>query len=457
MSLSFNMTALEKRSTVALATIFSFRMLGLFMILPIFAIYADGFEGVTPTKIGIAIGAYGLTQALFQIPFGMLSDRFGRKPIIAIGLTIFGIGSIVAANATTIDGVILGRALQGAGAIASAVMALLADLTREEHRTKAMATIGASIGFSFLIAMVLGPLLSAWIGLDGIFYLTAVLAMVGILILLFVVPHPRDSHFHQDAEVEPAQLREVIKDGQLLRLDLGIFTLHLVLTANFVVIPFSLHEFGLSVTSLTLFYLPVMVLAMASMVPFIIIAEKHHKIKQVFVGAVAVLMLSEFLLAFTSHNVWLMAVWVCLFFSAFMVLEASLPSLMTKFAPANRKGTAMGIYSTSQFVGAFFGGVIGGSVYAHSGNEAVFIVGGAVLLVWLAFAATMKHPRYFTMTLIKVKVDSEQQATALETTIAGIEGVKEVAINFVEQVAYLKVEQKTLDIKALEMYAVSED
>jgi predicted MFS family arabinose efflux permease len=451
------MTPFEKRAASALAAIFSFRMLGLFMILPVFALYADGFEGVTHTKIGIAIGAYGLTQALLQIPYGMMSDRWGRKPVIVVGLLIFGLGSVIAAYATTIEGVIFGRALQGAGAIASVIMALLADLTREEHRTKAMATIGISIGFSFLIAMVLGPIMGSWVGIKGIFLLTAILAVVGIIILLFVVPNPRDSHFHQDAETRPTLLREVIKDGQLLRLDLGIFTLHLVLTANFVVIPFMLRDTGLDVSSQWIFYLPVMVLAMGCMVPFIIIAEKYHKMKTVFSGAIAALVIAELLMTLAEGNVWMIAVIVWLFFTAFNLLEASLPSLVSKFSPATRKGTAMGIYSSSQFIGTFLGGIIGGSVYSVGGDSGVFLVCAALLVIWLIFAATMQHPRYFTTMLLKLGTLGTEHVANTEQAIAAIKGVKEVAINREEMVAYLKVEQKELDIESLEQYAVKED
>ncbi|MCK5872375.1 MAG: MFS transporter, partial [Methylococcales bacterium] len=279
------MTPLERRATFSLASIYALRMLGLFMILPILSLFAENIEGATPLLIGLSISIYGLSQALLQIPFGLLSDRFGRKKIIIIGLILFAAGSLVAAVSTTIYGILLGRALQGCGAIAAAIMALVADLTQEVHRTKAMATIGASIGISFGVAITLGPILAGYIGIQGIFYLTAVLALLAILVVLFIVPSPQKSIVHRDAQLVPTQITHVLKNTDLLRLNYGIFILHLILTASFVILPLLIREAGLAAENHWQVYLPILITSMAVIVPFIILAEKKRKMKAVFIGA----------------------------------------------------------------------------------------------------------------------------------------------------------------------------
>ncbi|MEN8168639.1 MAG: MFS transporter [Pseudomonadota bacterium] len=450
------MTTLERRAALSLASIFALRMLGLFMILPVFALYAEHLDGVTPLLVGLAIGVYGLTQALLQIPFGMASDRVGRKPVIAVGLLIFAIGSVVAAMADTIHGVILGRALQGAGAVAAAVMALVADLTREDHRSKAMAVIGMTIGFSFLAAMVAGPLLNQWIGVPGIFWLTAVLAVGGVAVLFTAVPTPKKSTFHRDAEPVPAQFSEVLHDKELLRLDLGIFVLHLILTSSFVVVPLALRDAGFAGADHWQLYLPVMVLAMGLAVPFIIIAEVKRRMKEVFVGAVAALLLAQLLLAWDHGGVIIIGVLMLLFFSAFNLLEATLPSLVSKVAHADGKGTAMGIYASSQFIGAFIGGVSGGWAYGIWGSSAVFLLNAGMLLLWLLVAATMRPPRYLVSELIRVGEQSTDSAAALEQELMRIPGVAEVSVCTEDGVAYMKVDKKRVDMDVLQRYMVSE-
>ena len=282
-----NMTRDELRAIQALAAIMWLRMLGLFMILPVFALYAEQLENVTPLLIGIAIGIYGLTQALLQIPLGMLSDRWGRKPVITLGLCIFAMGSLVAAASNSIVLIIIGRALQGCGAIAAAVLAFAADLTREEHRTKAMAVMGVSIGMAFVVALGLGPVLHYWIGVPGIFALTAVLAGIAIVILYFALPNTTKCRFHRDAEPVPKQFKRVLHNGQLLRLNAGVFILHCLLTVLFIELPLVLKDV-LTVEYHWTLYLPVLAISVALMVPFIIIAEKYRHIKSVFIGAVVV-------------------------------------------------------------------------------------------------------------------------------------------------------------------------
>jgi MFS family permease len=386
----FNAT--ERRATYGLAGIYGSRMLGLFLILPVFALYAEELASATPVLIGMAIGIYGLTQALLQIPFGLLSDRIGRKPVIVGGLLLFTLGSIIAATADDIWMIILGRAIQGSGAIAAAVMALLADLTRDSQRTKSMALVGVTIGMSFTIALIAGPVFNAWIGVPGLFWITAALAISGILILLLVVPTPRHSRVHQEAEPVPGLFGKVLRDPQLLRLDAGIFTLHLVLTALFLALPLTLRDAGLPIEKHSWLYLPVMILSMGMMVPFIIMAEKKGKMKQVFTGAISILGIALLGFYILSGSIWGLGLMLLLFFISFNLLEATLPSLVSRLAPGAIRGTAMGVYSTSQFSGAFIGGLLGGWVHAHFGETSVFLLGAGFILLWLLLTAGMKVP-----------------------------------------------------------------
>ena len=382
----------ERRATLGLATIYGSRMLGLFLILPVFALYAEHLPSATPVLTGVAIGIYGLTQAALQIPFGLVSDRIGRKPVIVAGLILFAIGSVVAATADDIWMIIAGRAIQGAGAIAAAVMALLADLTREEYRTRAMATVGVTIGFSFTVALIAGPLFNAWIGVPGLFWLTAILALAAIAILLGVIPTPDKSSVHEEAEPVPGMFGRVLRNPQLLRLDLGIFCLHLVLTALFLAVPLELVDAGLPVAEHAWLYLPVMVLGMGLMVPFVIKAEKGGKTKEVFLGAIGLLGLAQLGIYTMEGSIWGLAAALLAFFTAFNLLEATLPSLVSKLAPGQIRGTAMGVYSTSQFSGAFFGGLSGGWVHQHYGTSAVFVTSALITLIWLLAAQGMEVP-----------------------------------------------------------------
>jgi MFS family permease len=435
---------------LSLAALYVLRMLGLFLILPVLALYAEHLAGATPLLIGLAIGSYGLTQAVLQIPFGMLSDRFGRKRIIVIGLLLFALGSAVAALAESIHGVIVGRALQGAGAIAGAVLALAADLTREESRTKVMAVIGASIGFSFALALVLGPILNAWIGVPGIFWLIAGLALGGIAFTLFVVPQPARSRLHRDTEAVPALFSRVVRDPQLLRLDAGIFILHMLLTASFVALPLVLRDqAGLPAAQHWQLYLPALVLGAALMVPGIILAERKQRMKPVFLGAILVLALSQLGLLLGLADLFAMAVLLVVFFAAFNILEASLPSLIARFAPPDAKGTALGIYSTSQFLGAFAGGAGGGWLHGAFGLSSVFVFTSLSALLWLAIAATMRNPQRLSSYLLNIGVVSETEAQRLARRLRQVPGVAEAVVIAADGVAYLKVDRQRLDESAL--------
>ena len=445
----------EVRSAVSMAGIYALRMLGLFMILPVFALYAGDLEGATPALAGLAIGIYGMTQALLQIPFGLVSDHIGRKPVIVFGLLVFAAGSVVAATADTMFMVIVGRALQGAGAIAAAVMALTADLIREEHRVKAMAIIGMSIGVAFALAMVLGPVLNTWVGVPGIFWLTAVLAIGGIAVVVLIVPNPAVSRVRRDAETVPAQITSVLRDAQLLRLDLGIFSLHLILTASFVVLPLALRDVaGLPADQHWLLYLPVLVLSLPMAIPFILAAEKHRRMKQVFVGAIAVIALVQAALALFHTSVLGIALLLFMFYAAFNLLEAILPSLIAKMAPPDRKGTAMGVYSSSQFFGAFVGGAMGGILHGSYGMGSVFLFCSLVALAWVLFASTMQRPHYLGTRLLRIGPQDPANAQELAQRISAVRGVAEAVVIPEDAVAYLKIDQDSLDEDALRAFVV---
>jgi len=453
-----NMTSLEKRVAMSLSTIFASRMLGLFMVLPVFAVYAEELDGFSPTLAGLAIGIYGLTQALFQIPLGLLSDHIGRKPVIIGGLIIFAIGSIVAATADSITGVIVGRALQGAGAIASAIMALAADLTREEHRIKVMASIGMSIGLSFALAMVFGPMLHGWFGVEGIFWITAILALGGILVARFWVPTPVLSRFHRDAEVEVSWFRKAFTDRQLLRLDIGVFILHFILVSMFVIMPTILRDqFSFELEHHWQLYLPVLFFSVLTMVPFIILAEKKRKIKQVLIGAIFVLAISQFGMPLFTNSLLAFAIMLWLFFSAFNLLEASMPSLVAKLAPASHKGTAMGAYSTSQFLGVFLGGLVGGSLSEFYGITGIAAFNIGLLVLWLGLAVSMKKPNFFTSYLLNVGKVSEQEALDVIKGLSQVVGVVDVTVIAEDGIAYLKIDKKLVDMDALHKFSVAEN
>ncbi len=387
------MTAGELQSSLALALIFFLRMFGLFLILPVFVLYAETLPDATPTLIGLALGCYGLTQALFQIPFGIISDRIGRKPVIAAGLLIFVLGSVIAGSTDSIFIIILGRALQGTGAIAAAIMALAADLTRETQRSKAMALIGISIGFAFALAFIAGPALNPLIGVPGLFYVSAGLAVVAMITLFVLVPTPDKFHHHAYQDELTGNILPVLVDKKLLRLYISIFILHMILMASFVAIPLTLRDFaGIGSDHHWQIYLPVLVISALVMMPFLILGERYNKTGLFFCGAVFLMILVQFGLFIWHMSATSITVLLILFFLAFNYLEATLPALITKAAPQSKKGTALGVYSTSQFIGTFTGGLAGGYLYDHYGLVSIFIFGGIVSIFWLFTLLIMQNP-----------------------------------------------------------------
>jgi len=441
MQYSEKMTSLEWRATVSLALVFALRMFGMFSILPVLAIYAQQMPGGTsPFLIGVALGIDGLAQALLQIPFGLLSDRFGRKRVIYAGLALFALGSFIAASADNIYIIILGRLVQGTGAIAAAVIALTADLTREEHRAKSMAVIGMSIGATFGASMVIGPALAHIIGVSGIFTMTGILAIAAMGVIYAIVPNPHVSRVHADAETIPAQIAAVLKNPELQRLDFGIFSLHAAMRGLFVVVPLLLLNVGgLPVSAHWKVYLPVMGISFIAVIPAIIIAETRGKMKHVFCGAVALLLISTLLMAVFIQQFTGVVVALFLFFLAFNLLEATLPSLVSKIAPAGSKGTAIGVYNSFQFFGLFLGGTLGGLLAQHVGPASVFVFAAGLCVAWLLLALSMQAPPAVRTRMYHVNEMNEAQAGMLSTALAALDGVVEAVVIADEGVAYLKV------------------
>lgn len=438
---------IERKASISLASVFGLRMLGLFMILPVFAIYGTELEGYSPIWLGLAIGAYGLTQALLQIPMGMLSDKIGRKPVIIGGLVVFLVGSIVAAVSDSVYGVVFGRSLQGMGAIASAILALAADLSREEQRPKVMATIGMFIGLSFALAMVLGPIIAASFGLAGLFWLTAILSFLGIFVVQFVVPNSVSKAPKGDNVAAPQKIMTLIRHPQLIRLDFGVFALHLVLTAMFVSLPQLLTLSGFAVENHWQLYFPALIGSFVLMLPFMIWAMKTGREKQVYCAAIVLMAISLALMWQFHQNFIGLVTLVVLFFTAFNYLEATMPSIMSRIAPAGDKGTAMGIYSSSQFFGAFVGGFVGGVILQFYNAETVFLAGAVLMVLWFSFAQGMSALVKSKSYSFHTSIEDDQQADTVAEQLIAMPGVIEATLVHSEAVAYLKVDEKRVDIE----------
>lgn len=436
------MNALERRSTFALSSIFALRMLGLFMIIPVFSVAGQSYQGATPALIGLAVGVYGLTQAILQIPFSLLADRFSRKPLVIIGLLLFALGGAVAAMSESIYGVIIGRAIAGGGAVSAVVMALLADVTREEQRSKAMAVMGMSIGVSFMVAFSLGPWLTSLVGISGLFWVTTVMGLAAISMLLFIPKVTRHHKNYQQGYV--AQLKQVLKMGDLNRLHVSIFALHLLLTAMFVYMPSQLIQFAsIPLSSHGLVYLPLLVISLFFAFPSIILAEKYRKMRGIFLTAIAGIVLGLLVLIFGYESKYVLLAGLGLFFIAFNVMEALLPSWLSKSAPIQSKATAMGVNSSSQFLGAFFGGMIGGQLLLLNNTSLGWSILAAIAVVWLLISFGLAQPRYLSSLVLALP--ETKQTDEWTSQLLAIRGIEEVVVMSDQQFAYVKIDKQLID------------
>ncbi|MFB6434806.1 MAG: MFS transporter [Candidatus Malihini olakiniferum] len=443
------MTPRERRATWCLGAVFSLRMLGMFMVLPVLTTYGMALPGASESLIGVTIGIYGLMQALLQLPFGLLSDRVGRKPLIVIGLLLFVLGSVIAALSPNIWGIILGRALQGSGAISATIMALLLDLTREQNRTKAMVFIGISFGVTIAIAMALGPIVAhAW-GLQSLFWSMALLASICIIITLTLIPNSAPQALNRGSSIVRGSIRQVLSNSRLLKLNVGIMCLHILLMSSFVVLPRVLEQARLPAEAHWKIYLYTMLISFIGALPFIIYAEVKRQMKWVFVGCIVVLLVAELLLWMAGSQFWPIVAGVQLFFLAFNIMEALLPSLISKEAPWGYQGTTMGIYSTTQFIGVAIGGSMGGVLFQFHGAAWVFAAGAMLCMLWLLVGISMKEPPYLSSIRIALPKEALDDS-GLAEKIRIHPGVAEAIVVLEERSAYIKIDRQKTSRQQLE-------
>lgn len=437
------MNALEKRSTFALSSIFALRMLGLFMIIPVFAVVGQQYQHATPMLIGLAMGIYGLSQAILQIPFSLWADRFSRKPLIIFGLSLFSLGALIAGISDSIYGVIIGRAIAGAGAVSAVVMALLADVTREEQRSKAMAMMGMSIGLSFVVAFGISPWLTQQIGISGLFFLMAMMGITAIFMLMLV---PNVKRYHQvTSQNYQQQFKQVLMIGDINRLHFSIFVLHLMLAAMFIYIPSQLIHFAdLPLAQHGLIYFPLLLVSLLFAFPSIILAEKYRKMRGILVTAVAGILMSFILLAWGAQSAYVLFLALGLFFIAFNIMEALLPSWLSKAAPIQSKATAMGINASCQFLGGFCGGMLGGQLLGMENTMIGWGILMVIALVWLVVMFGLSQPRYLSTIVMRLN-EQVQYAEEFIQQLLTLNGVEEVMMMPDNEVIYIKLDRKLVD------------
>ena len=442
----------ERRAVAALSGIYSLRMLGLFMFLPVFSVHAHQYPGHTPLLIGVAIGIYGLTQGVFQVPFGMLSDRFGRRPVIAAGLLVFALGSVVAAVADDIWGIVAGRALQGMGAVAAAVMALASDVTGETHRARVMALIGASIGAAFVLALVIGPMITAAAGISGLFWVTAAFAVLAIALLFVGVPAPPRMTHSGAAAI--AGLVTALRDRQMLRLNAGIFILHAVMVATFVALPIAMRDrAGIDVADHWKVYVGVLLASVVFTVPLIVLADRKSRSR--FVMLLGIVLLGAALAGLAGATTGSIVLILCMvvYFTGFNTLEANLPAMVSRVAPMRARGAALGVYSTLQYLGAFAGGIAGGWLLGAGGENAVLAACAGLCVGWLLIAFGLREPRRLSVEQLPIGAVERESVDALTTRLLAVPGVIEAVVVVEERTAWLRVDRRNLDRDSLHAFS----
>lgn len=440
----------EWRASTSLAGVYALRMLGMFLVLPVLALHAKELAAHLPESeqlkmVGLSMAMYGLTQALLQLPLGILSDKIGRKKVIYLGMAVFAGGSFLAATATQVETLVIARAIQGAGAVSAAVTALVADLTREEVRTRAMSMIGLSIGLTFSVSLVLSPILTRWVGVNGLFLIMGILSATSIALVAFYTPNPQYSRLHQDAQAQTSRIGEVLKNTQLLRLNFGIFALQGGLMAIFTALPFALRNLGWEKTEHWQVYLPATVIGLVLMIPAIIVGETRNKLKPVFVLGILLVLLAQFALISSLHSVWWIALALIVYFIGFNILEASMPSLVSKIAPADLKGTAMGVYNTLQSIGVFTGGMVGSRMYAHFGFVGVFGFCCVLVGVWLLIALTAPAPKPVKNVMFALPEAWHSRLDELSGSLKNVAGVEDVVFSEDKSTLFIKALQHGFD------------
>lgn len=439
-----NLNSAEQKAIIGLGGIFALRMLGLFMIVPVFSVYGTQYAHATPFLIGLAIGIYGLGQALFQIPMSLLADKLPRKPIIIMGLLVFALGGLICATASDIYWVIAGRFVAGSGAVSAVVMALLADVTREQHRTKAMASMGLTIAMSVMLAFGIGPFLTQFVGIAGLFWLTVVSAILAIGLLWLVPNSTRVLKHNLDNQSPSQQIISVLKIHDINRLHLAIFVLHLSMTAMFTLLPQQFAQvLGLSVSQQGFVYLPLLLLGFIIAVPLIIIAEKRKKMRSVFLASLVALIVGLVILAIGASTLVGLVFGLAVYYIGFNSLEATIPSWISKRTPVAHKATAMGINSTAQFFGAFVGGALGGILLTH-GIALAWMILAIITVLGLFLIVPISSPPYLTSLTVALP-SSVSDFTTWSKQLLTVSGVEELVMMPNEGIAYLKLDKQKLD------------